>query len=476
MNGTKKPAMTKRSFVSVSFSSKRVQLVQLGPAKKKVQKFASFELPDGLIKKHMVADKAMLTTLFKTAWKKFGIRERSVGIVVPEFSTFIKYLELPKLTITELSEAVSWQAVDFLPTKLEDMSMDWRITKDTKETVNVLAVAIDKDVLSGYVDAVADAGLFPLVVETPSMALSRVGDIESERLLIYRYFDEVILTISDKDKIVGSSVVTGTASMEIVRTASQMLSHYKDTKVKKIYLGGLGLDANIGTHFKTSLGITPELLVQKVEGFDDAQIQEYLIPLSLQFKEPTEPADETTINLLPQELVDVYKKKRLHVQIWGLLMVVTLIMWSATLAATGTFMYISQQEKILAKESSSQLSVASQTQGARDQIKAINETADRVLKIDTAFSYPQGIFLGIMESIPSGIVVNSYQVDVESGEVFLDCFAPTRTDLLTFKQNLEDRPEFSHIIVPISSFEQENDIDFEISFLYQFDLKAQSTK
>lgn len=468
--------MAKKSFVSISFSSKRVQLVQLDISKKKIQKFASFELPDGLIKKHMVTDKAMLTSLFKTAWKKFGIRERSVGIVVPEFSTFIKYLELPKLSITELGEAVQWQAYDFLPNKLKDMSMDWRITKDTKETVNVLAVAIDKEVLSSYVDAIADAGLFPLVVETPSMALSRVGDINSERLLIYRYFDEVILTISDKDKIVGSSVVTNSAPMEIVRTASQMLSHYKETKVKKVYLGGLGLDANISTHFKNSLGITPELLEQKISGFDDAQIQEYLIPLSLQFKEPTEPADETTINLLPQELVDEYKKKRQHVQVWGLLMMVTLILWSTTLAATGTYMYITQQEKILARESSSQLSVASQTQGARDEIKTINETADRVLKIDTSFSYPQGIFLGIMESLPPGVLVNSYHVDVEAGEIFLECFAPTRTDLLTFKQNLEDRPEFSHIIVPISSFEQESDIDFEISFLYQFETKAQKAQ
>jgi len=128
-------AMMNKSFISLSISSQKLQVLQLNSGKDKVQKASTIDLPEGLISNHRVSDKQYLAKILKGVWKKVGLKEKTVGIVIPEFSTFIKQLTLPKLETVELDEAVQWQARDFLPTKVSNMSMDWKVVQRLSSNV-----------------------------------------------------------------------------------------------------------------------------------------------------------------------------------------------------------------------------------------------------------------------------------------------------------------------------------------------------
>lgn len=472
--------MANKSFVSLSFSTNKLQILQLHHSKKKVGKFATIDLPNGLILNHKVQDKRALAVILKNVWKKLKIKEKSVGIVVPEFSTFIKLLTLPKLASSELDEAVAWQAHDFLPSKMETMSMDWKIVKRFGESYHILLMAMEREVLAGYVDATGLAGLFPLVVEPPSLSLVRVsGNNDSVKLIIYEYFDELILVIAEGSKVLGSSVVASNDRDEVVKTASIITEHYisnnsafsDKTQLDKILVGGIGLDQNLIGRLQDSLQKPVHRLDLKVEGLSQEDFQKYLIPISLQFKEPTDPSDENTINLLPKSVVEKYENKRLSLRIWSLLMVTTFVVWSSFLSVMGSYVFLLQQINIYKPQVATRLSTISKTKDAREQIKKINAVAEKTVKVSAVFKSPNVIFNFIQEARPGGITILKYDMDLDVGEISLLGKAATRGDLIDFKQTLEKNDEFSHIVIPISSFEVESDLDFRMSLLYQFKSK-----
>ncbi len=457
--------MLKKSFVSIAFSSKKLQVLQLNSSKKKVVKFATIDLPAGLIARHKVQDKIELATLLKNVWKKLGIKEKAVGIVVPEFSTFIKLLNLPVLEAQELGEAVEWQAHDFLPKKVEDMSMDWKIVQNLEDTYQVLAVALEREILEGYVNAAGEAGLFPMVVETPSLSLVRIGDKNLPgRLVIYEYFDETILIIANKRDIIGSSVVATKDVGEVVKTAVKIIKHYKTTKVEGILVGGIGLDAQLPKTLGDTLKLPVGRLKKNMGGLSEVDIQAYLIPISLQLKEPTEPSDEKTINLLPRVIVEKYRSRRSQVQTWTLMMVVTFMVWSSFLAAIGTYVYLTQQISSHERQNSANLNVISKTEEAIGRIKEANANSNMVLKILGATIHPQAILNEINRVKPEGISITSYKMELDRGEVGLKGTAVTRTDLLEFKQKLEEIETFSNVEIPISNFEVESNLRFNLDF------------
>jgi hypothetical protein len=458
--------MLKKNFVSISFSPRLLQVLQLNSSKKKVVTKASLELPEGLIMDHEVADRKSLAEAIRNLWQKLKIKEKSVGVVVPEFSTFIKNLELPKIGLDELDEAVVWQAQEFLPKAASKMSMDWKIVGDSSDNYQVLVVAVEKKVLSSYVETVALAGLLPFVVETPALSLVRLTEADpAGKIIIYSHFDETFLLVARGRQVLASSVVGSQDRANVVSTAVKIVNHYKEVKVEKIVVAGVG-DANFAKNLESSLKRPVSGLDLRVAGFSDGELQKYLIPLALQLETAADPSDENTINLLPRTLVKKYDRKRLELKVWSLLMVVTFLVWSSFFATLGADIFTRQQiNSFKSKNTQSSIGVR-ETKGAREQIKRINEAANRVIKIDSVSIFPQQILNGIYKAKPDGIFLSNYKVDLDLGTVQLRGSAANRADLLLFKQNLEKDNDFVQVSVPISSFEIETDLNFNLSCIY----------
>ena len=459
--------MIKKSFVSISFSQNQLQLLKLSSSKKKVEKHVTIDLPKGLIVNYRVQDTKALGNVLRTLWKKMKIKERSVGIVVPEFSTFIKNLTIPKIEAEDLDEAVRWQAQEFLPKTIENMSMDWRIIKRLDEEYQVLAVALEKKVLNGYVEAADEAGLFPLIVETPSLSLVRVSNSdELGKLIIYRYFDEVILIVAEGEKIFGSGVVDPTNVSEIVNTARRIVNHYKKIKIEKILVGGIGVSEDLVSSLHKTFNIQLNRLSIGMNGMSADDVQKYLIPISLQYKQASEPADENTINLLPVTLLNKYDSKRLKVRVWSLLMFVTFIVWSSFFITLGTFIFLNQQATTLKAINGSKLNTVIETEEARNRISKINKTSVKVITTSKASDLPHAIINPLHKVKPEGVTIQSYGIDLDLGSVVIAGKAATRTDLINFKKSIEEIEDFIQVSLPISSFEVESNLNYKLSFVY----------
>jgi len=112
---------------------------------------------------------------------------------------------------------------------------------------------------------------------------------------------------------------------------------------------------------------------------------------------------------------------------------------------------------------------------ASDQIKNVNTLADKTLKIGSVNIYPQDVLNLIYQKKSENVVILSYKLDLEKGAVSITGLAVGRSDLLDFKNKLEEGEDFQNVILPLTSFEQGENIDFSMNFVYSNFAKARGS-
>ena len=453
----------KKSFVSLVFTYEKLQILQLNSKKTSVLKFAEINLPQNLIKNYKVESKPLLVQILRQNWQRLGLEEKSVGLVIPEFSTFTKSIFLPSLTVPELDEAVRWQAQDFLPLPLEETVMDWKIVSKVDGNFQILVVAIPREVIASFVDATEESGLFPLVVETPSLSLSRLSATNKlVKLVIYANFEEAILVLANGEDIIASSVVNSADQDGVLWTAVNMVKHYQALRVEKIEIGGLKFTQQLVENLKKNIDREVHWIQPKISGLTPEQIQQYLVPISLQFKNPVEPRDETTIILLPQVRVEKYQQIKQKKQTWSLVLIASFIIWGCFLTVLLVYLLLSQRISSLQRSQVSQAKTV--PQDVLHELTNINETSGKVITLTGVSQQPQEFINAIDKAKPPDVIISSYQIDFDLKKISVKGNSVDRQSIVQFKQNLEADQKFSRVNIPLSTFEGEQNAEFELTF------------
>jgi Tfp pilus assembly protein PilN len=383
-------------------------------------------------------------------------------------------LNLPKLPIAELNEAISWQAQEYLPTTAESLIIDWKIIEKSENSIGVLIVAIPKDILMDYVSACELAGLFPSAVQTPSVCLTNlIKESEGGSLIVYVGENETIFVFTEKDKILGTSVLGKADAVSIGNTASRMVSHFGKKDFKSLFVGGPKISQHMIEELKSSLKISPTLISPKISGLDEQGLQEMLVPISLQMGDLTEPSDPNTLNLLPNNLVDKYRIEKMKIQMWSLTLTTTFFVWVSFILVLGSYLVMMQQIADLKVKNLENLQISQTRNKYQNEAKKINDTVNKILKIKTATVVPEEVLNQIWGQKPPGVNIISYKMDFQKGSMVLNGVSVDRTSLINFEKNLEAVPEITQVTIPISSFEKETDLEFQLSFQYTKNLPLQ---
>lgn len=464
--------MFKKAFVSVFFGQRSLQLVRLDNSGKRVKKHLFVSLPPGVLDARSVLDVRALAAILINAWKKGKFEEKSVGLVLPEFSTFTKNITIPKLKEGELNEAVRWQAQEYLPWGIDDMVVDWKLIAQDEKQLITLAVAIKKDVLQSYVDATSLAGLFPLVVETPSLALTRIADGEEVgKLIVYDHFGDGLLIISNGPKILASSMINTSSSKEALDKSTQILAHYSEISIEKVVYGGTKGAKPVAEQIAKQLGKPVIQIPKTVAGVSDEVFQELLVPIALQQKNPAGPANTETVNLLPDEWASRYRKSKLRTQSWGLATTVSLFVLGMLVATVGVYLFLQQQIGVF----DAKIVPATRNTAEAEVIKSVADTntlAKRTVSIFTATTSPFEVINMVNAAKPVGAQVLGYKLNADTSIVQVVGLANSLQDVIDFKSALEANEHVSNVQIPISNFEGETDIDFNLSFIYKNKLNA----
>jgi type IV pilus assembly protein PilM len=140
-------------------------------------------LPPELIVDGSIIDSLRLVDSLKEMIKTAGIKTKDVVISISGHSSvIIKRISLPEMTEEELSESIKFEAEQYVPFDIEDVNLDFQIIgpKEEPGQMDVILVAVKKDIINEYLSAVREAGLNPIIVDIGSFALENMYGINYE--------------------------------------------------------------------------------------------------------------------------------------------------------------------------------------------------------------------------------------------------------------------------------------------------------
>ena len=145
-----------------------------------------------------------------------AIETRTVITAVPKEEVIIRYFKMPYVPKKERDVAIRFEAKKYVPFKPEELISDFHIIESKKdffhigpkkvsEKMEVIFVAVRKEIFEHYIYLLTEAGLEASTIETPSFSLMRIfglsGDIKKKETAVIINANMHSITISIlKDK------------------------------------------------------------------------------------------------------------------------------------------------------------------------------------------------------------------------------------------------------------------------------------
>lgn len=175
----------RRCPIGLDIGSGYLKVIQLKDTKGgyELDLFDILPLPPELIIDGSIIDSPRLIDSLKELIRKSKIKTKDAVIsIAGHSSVIIKRVSLNEMSEEELSESIKFEAEQYIPFDIEDVSLDFQIIgpKEEPGQMDVILVAVKKDMINEYLSVVKEAGLNPLIVDVNSFALENVYEINYE--------------------------------------------------------------------------------------------------------------------------------------------------------------------------------------------------------------------------------------------------------------------------------------------------------
>jgi type IV pilus assembly protein PilM len=111
------------------------------------------------------------------------IKTKDVVVAVSGHSVIVKKIKVARMKPDELEEAIAFEAEQYVPYAIEDVNLDFQVLGSPNEEaseMDVLLVAVKKDIINDYLSIISTAGLSAVVVDVDAFALQNAFEITYE--------------------------------------------------------------------------------------------------------------------------------------------------------------------------------------------------------------------------------------------------------------------------------------------------------
>ncbi|MCE5195020.1 MAG: pilus assembly protein PilM [Nitrospiraceae bacterium] len=174
-----------RSSIGLDIGSNYFKAVQL----KEVRRGYELELLDILpVPTEIIVDGAIIDSLrlaeaLKELIERSRIKSKDAVVGISgHASVIIKRISLPEMSEEDLAESIKFEAEQYIPFDIEDVNLDFQILGPREEQgqMDVLLVAVKKDIINEYVTVVKEAGLNPVIVDVDAFSLENMYEVNYE--------------------------------------------------------------------------------------------------------------------------------------------------------------------------------------------------------------------------------------------------------------------------------------------------------
>ncbi|MBI5344485.1 MAG: type IV pilus assembly protein PilM [Deltaproteobacteria bacterium] len=174
--------LKKKEAVAFDIGSNSIKVAQMNLTKKgwELVKLGMASLPPEAIVDGSIIDSMTVTSTLKDLIKEHGIRVKDAVSSLTGHSVIIKKVSFPAMTEDELAESIQWEAEQYIPFPITEVNIDFQILGAGAEgsgQMDVMLVAVKKDVINDYTNVIKEAGLLPAVIDVDSFALENMMEI-----------------------------------------------------------------------------------------------------------------------------------------------------------------------------------------------------------------------------------------------------------------------------------------------------------
>jgi type IV pilus assembly protein PilM len=164
-----------KSIIGLDIGSSTVKAVELHAhgSKFKLTGFGYAELPGEAIVQGSFMNAPDIARAIGEACGMLRTRTRSVATSVSGHSVIVKRISLPVQTRAELEETIRWEAEQYIPFDINEVNVDHQVLQESGADgqMDVLLVAVKKDLIDDYVSAISDAGYTLKVMDVDAFAV-----------------------------------------------------------------------------------------------------------------------------------------------------------------------------------------------------------------------------------------------------------------------------------------------------------------
>lgn len=171
-----------------------------------------------------------------------------VALSLPESQVYTRVVEMPFIAEPELTQAIRWQAEQYIPVPLSDVTLRHQVVSLPEQGVSgskmrVLLIAAPNQVVTNYLGLITAAGLETVLVETEILAVARsllAAEQDAPTTILLHLGSEAttVAVLAEGTLILTQAVATGGLAITRAVASSLSLELPQAEEYKKTY----GLD------------------------------------------------------------------------------------------------------------------------------------------------------------------------------------------------------------------------------------------
>ena len=398
-----------------------------------------------------------------------------VSVTIPEYHSFTRSYDLPKIDSHEISEALEWQVEKIFPIPKSEIYFDWKLLSETETGITILVVAMHKSILDQLIQVFEESGLKAVSFEPSASAVARtiiqdnpsksttilieINPAGSSATLIHDNTASLTITnqfdqTGDQNQIRAALQVTGQSIQSLINYFQK--NHTKSTEPIKLLLTGESTSPELAEYIKQNLNLDVEVL-----NINDVQSQFHqAYAAATTVIQPTNIGE--SVNLLPDKLRQRYQSLRIRqgvnrrLQPAVLVLLISIAISFANYFFTRSNLQALEQTLILAQSS------LPGTNFKQSDVSILNKNSRAINQFFKAKTTPANVIDQVLESIDTSITLRSFTFDSSNKLLTLSGVANDRTTLLDLKFNLESMEDIENVVLPLESLEKPSNIDFTI--------------
>lgn len=167
------------SSIGLDLGTSHIKLIQFRRNGKDIctHRCGIFPLPEGSFNDGQITDSRSLSAYLKTIIKELRLKKKNVNMCINNRNVILRSLALPLMPAGEIPGAIRWEIEKHIMLPADEIVTDYVFERKEDAhgngVIDAKLVAVPGEIVGGYIDTVAGAGLNPRVIEIEPFSLNR---------------------------------------------------------------------------------------------------------------------------------------------------------------------------------------------------------------------------------------------------------------------------------------------------------------